>query len=112
MSMHDIDLDRAEQKICLDFFDELCMEGKPEKLNKVGHSTVYSMDESEEDEEAVEMTVLGDGGGDVSIVPVVYPCGAVSVSLLGYFSYIGSSSKLSSKPSYPYLPVSIVARHI
>ena len=66
------------------------------------------MDESEEDEEEVEMTVLVDGGEDVSIVPVVYPCGAVSVSLLGYFSYVGSSSK----PSYPYLPVSIVARHI
>ena len=58
------------------------------------------------------MTVLGDGGEDVSIVPVVYPCGAVSVSSLGSFSYVCSSSKTSSKPSYPYLPVSIVARHI
>ena len=66
------------------------------------------MDESEEDEEEVEMTVLGDGGEDVSIVPVVYACGAVSISSLGSFSYVGSSSK----PSYPYFPVSIVARHI
>ena len=70
------------------------------------------MEESEEDEEAVEITVLGDGCGDISIVPVVYPCGAVSVSSLGSFSYVVSSSKTYFKPSYPYLPVSIVARHI
>ena len=70
------------------------------------------MDESEEDEEEVEMTVLGDGGEDVSIMPVVYPCGAVSVSSLGSFSYVVSSSKTYFKPSYPYLPVSILARHI
>ena len=40
MSMHDIDLDRAEQKIFRNFVDEFCMGGKPEKLNKVGHITV------------------------------------------------------------------------
>ena len=70
------------------------------------------MYESEEDEEEVEMAVLVDGGEYFSIVPVVYPCGAISVSLLGSFSYVGSSSKPSSKPFYNYLPVSILARHI
>ena len=70
------------------------------------------MHESEEDEEEVEMAVLVDGVEYFSIVPVVYPCGAVSVSSLGSFSYVGSSSKPSSKPSYTYLPVSTVARHI
>ena len=40
MDMHDIDLDRAEQNMCCDFVDELCMGGKPEKLNKVGHIIV------------------------------------------------------------------------
>ena len=29
--------------------------------------------------------MLGYGGEDISIVPVVYPCGAVSVSSLGSF---------------------------
>ena len=52
--------------------------------------------------------MLGDGGEDVSILPVVYPCGTVSVSSLGYFSSVG----FSSKPSHPYLPVSLGARHI
>ena len=41
-------------------------------------------------------------------MPVVYPCGAVSVSSLGYFSSFG----YSSKPSHPYLSVSVGARHI
>ena len=40
MAMHDIDLGRSEQNMCCDFVDGLCMGGKPEKLNKVGHSTV------------------------------------------------------------------------
>ena len=66
----------------------------------------------EEDKEEVKGTVLGDGGEYFSIVPVVYPCGAISVSSLGSFSYVGSSSKPSSKPSYTYFPVSILARHI
>ena len=52
--------------------------------------------------------MLGYGCEDVSIMPDVYPCGTVSVSSFGYFSSIVSSSK----PSHPYLPVSIGARHI
>ena len=36
----------AERKIFHDFVDELRMGGKPEKLKKVGHSTVYRKDES------------------------------------------------------------------
>ena len=41
-------------------------------------------------------------------MPVVYPRGTFSVSSLGYFSSVGSSSK----PSYPSLSVSTGARHI
>ena len=48
------------------------------------------------------------GGEDVSIVPVVYPCGTVSLSSLGYFYSVGSYYK----PSRPSLPVSVRARHI
>ena len=44
-----------------------------------------------------------DGGDDVNIVPFVYPCGTVSVSSLGSFSSVGSSSK----SSHPYLPLSL-----
>ena len=52
--------------------------------------------------------MLGYGGDEVSIVPFVYPRGTVSVSSLGYFLSVGSSSK----PSRPSLPVSVGARHI
>ena len=69
---------------------------------------MYRTEESEEDKEEVEGTVLGGGGGDVTIVPMVYPRGTVSVSSLGSFLSVG----YSSKPSYPFLPVSIGARHI
>ena len=51
--------------------------------------------------------MLGDGGEYVSIVPVVYPHGVVSVSSLGYFSSVGSSS-ISYLPS---LPDSLGGRH-
>ena len=44
-----------------------------------------------------------DGGDEVNYVPFVYPRGTVSVSSLGYFSSVGSSSK----PSHPYLPLSL-----
>ena len=40
-------------------------------------------------------------------MPFVYPLGKVSVSSLGSFSSVGSSSK----PSHPSLPVSVGARH-
>ena len=49
--------------------------------------------------------MLGNIGDDVSKVPVAYPHGTVSFSLLGYFSSVGSSSK----PSYPSLPISVGA---
>ena len=52
--------------------------------------------------------MLRDGGDEVSIVPLVYPRGTVSVSSLGYFLSVGSSSKYS----HPSLPVSVGARHI
>ena len=52
--------------------------------------------------------MLGFGDEDFSIVSVVYPCGTVSVSSLGYFSSVG----YSSKPSHPYFPVSLVDCHI
>ena len=52
--------------------------------------------------------MLGGGGEDVSIVPVVHSRGTVSVLSLGYFSSVGSSSK----PSHPSLPVSLGSRHI
>ena len=47
--MHEIDLDGAERKICHNCVDELWMEGKPKKLKKLQHKTVYRRDESEED---------------------------------------------------------------
>ena len=37
--------------------------------------------------------MIGGGGEEVSIVPVVYPRGKVSISSLDYFSSVGSSSK-------------------
>ena len=52
--------------------------------------------------------MLGYGGDEVSIVPFVYPRGTVSVSSLGYFLSVGSSSK----PSHTSLPLSLGARHI
>ena len=48
------------------------------------------------------------GGDKINIVPFVYPRGTVSVSSLGYFSSVGSSSKTS----HPYFPFSIGAFHI
>ena len=82
------------------------MGGKPEKLKEVQHRTLYRTDESEEEE--VKGTVLEDGGKDVSIVPILYPRGIVSVSSLGYFSSVG----YSYKPSHTSLPVSVGACHI
>ena len=52
--------------------------------------------------------MLGGGGEEVSVVPVVYNHGTVSVSSLGSFSSVGYYSKLS----HPSLPVSIGAFHI
>ena len=77
-------------------------------MKKVGHSAVYRTDESDEGEEEVEVTVLGDGVEEVSKVPVVYPRGTVSVSSLGYFPSVG----YSSKPSHPSFNLSLRAFHI
>ena len=52
--------------------------------------------------------MLGDGGEYVRIVTFVYPRETVSVSSLGSFSSVGSSSK----PSNPSFPVSVGACHI
>ena len=52
--------------------------------------------------------MLGVGGNEVSIMPVVYPCETVSVSSLGCFSSVGSSSK----PYHPSLPLSLRLNHI
>ena len=52
--------------------------------------------------------MLGDGGEEVGIVPVVYPCGTVSISSFGSFLSVG----YSSKPAHPSFPLSIEARHI
>ena len=49
-----------------------------------------------------------DGGEEVNDMPLVYPRGTVSVSSLGSFLSVGSSSK----PSYPSLPLSIGAHNI
>ena len=41
MAMHEIDLDGAELRICCECVDKLCMGGKPDKLKKVQHITLY-----------------------------------------------------------------------
>ena len=56
------------------------------------------MDELEEYKEEVEGKVDFDRGGEVNYVPFVYPRGTVSVSSLGPFLSVGSSSK----PSHPF----------
>ena len=108
MAMHEINIDGAGQKIFHDCVDELEMGGKPKKVKKVGRSTVYMAYELEEDKEELEGRVLGYGGEYASIVPVVYPCGTVSVSSIGSFLSVGSSSKTSC----PSFSVSIRALHI
>ena len=47
--------------------------------------------------------MLGGGGDEVSVMPVFYPRGTVSVLSLNYFLSVGSSSK----PSHPYLTLSL-----
>ena len=108
MDMHEIELDKAERKICCKCIDDLRMGGKPEKSKMAQHTTVYRTDELEEQEEEVEGTVDFDGGDKDNYMPFVYPHGAMSVSSLGSFSSVGSSSK----PSYPSLPISLGAHKI
>ena len=52
--------------------------------------------------------MLGDVCEEVTIVTVVYLCGTVIISSLGYFSSVGSSSK----PSHHYFTISFGARKI
>ena len=51
VAMNEINLVGAERNIYHNCVDKFWMGGKTEKLKKVQHSTVYRMDESEEDEE-------------------------------------------------------------
>ena len=95
VAMHEIKLDRSERKICRECIDDFSMGGKFEKSKMMQDSTVYRMDELEEDEEEVEGTVDFGGGEEVNYMPFVYPRGTVSVSSLGSFSSVGSSSKPS-----------------
>ena len=60
--------------------------------------------ELEEDKEELDAKFVGVGGDEVSIMPVIYPCGVVSVSSLGYFSSVG----YSSKPSHLSLSLSFL----
>ena len=52
--------------------------------------------------------MLGGGGDEVSVMPDFYPRGKVSVSSLGSFS----SVVLSSKTSYPSVPLSLGVHRI
>ena len=52
--------------------------------------------------------MLRGGGDEVSVMPVVYPRGMVSVSSPDSFSYVRSSSK----PSHPSLPLSLGVHRI
>ena len=96
MLLNDINFDGAERKAFRDCVKKLWDQGKSETLMTVGESTVYGTDESEEDEEEVEGKVLGCGSDEISVMPIVYPRGMISVSSLGYFSSIGSSYKPSN----------------
>ena len=49
--MYEIDLDGAERRIFHNCVEKLWMGGKPEKLKKVQHSTMYRTEKLEEDEE-------------------------------------------------------------
>ena len=63
VTMYEINIDGSERKIFRDCVDELRIEVKPDKLKKVGHSTVYRTYESEEEEESL-------GGGECLRVEV------------------------------------------
>ena len=102
--MNYIDFDGSERKICRNCVEKLQGQGKSETLKKVGDSTVYRTDESEDDKEEVEGALLGGYGDEVSVMPIVYLCGTVSASSLGSFLPIGSSSK----PSHTSLPISLI----
>ena len=99
--MHEINLDGSERKICRECIYDLHIGGQPKKPKMMQHSTVYRTDKLEEDEEEIEGTVDFDGGDEVNYVLFVYPRGTVSVSSLGSFLSLCSSSK----PSHSSLPL-------
>ena len=88
VAMHEIELDGSERKIFRECIDDLRMGNKFKKLKMIQDSTLYIMDELEEDEEEVDGTVDFDGVAEVNYVRFVYSRGTVSVSLLGYFSFL------------------------
>ena len=49
VNMHVINLDGADRKVCHNCVDKLWIVGKPNKLKKVQHRTVYRTDELEEE---------------------------------------------------------------
>ena len=61
--LNHIGFDGAERDIFRYCVDKLQERDKSETLKKVGYSTMYGTDESENEEEEVDGTVLG-GGGD------------------------------------------------
>ena len=89
MAMNEIDLDGGRRNICRDCVDKIQVRGKSETLKKVVNSTVYGTDKSDEDDKKLEWTVVGGGGDEVSVMPVVYPHGKVSVSSLVFFPSVG-----------------------
>ena len=60
--MHEIEIDGSERKIFRECIDDLRMGGKFETSKMMEDSTVYRMNELEEDEEEVEGTVDFNGG--------------------------------------------------
>ena len=48
VDMQEINLDKAERKICRNCVDDIWMGYKPAKLKKVKYNTVYRTEESEE----------------------------------------------------------------
>ena len=71
VDMHEIKLDGSERKICRECIDDLRMGGNFEKSKMMQVSTVYRMNELEEDEEEVEGRVDLDGVDEVNYVPFV-----------------------------------------
>ena len=62
VAMNEMDLDGGERKIFRYCIDDIQGQDNSEILKKVRDSTVYGTDESEEDEEEAEGTVLGGVG--------------------------------------------------
>ena len=85
MLLNYIYFEGRELNICRYCVDNIASGRKSDKSKKVGYSTVSEVVELEEDEEEVEVKLLGGGGDKLSIMSVVYPRGTVIVSSLGYF---------------------------